>query len=67
MNKKTQPSSNRLLTLDEVAGYLRLSTHTLYKMAQQERIPAFKVANQWRFKKDEIDTWIERSRKRRQK
>ena len=46
------------MTLEEVAKYLRLSVHTLYKMAEQRRIPALKAGKQWRFKKEEIDKWL---------
>ena len=61
---KAQTIPDKLLTLDEVAEYLRLSIHTLYKMVQQERIPAFKVTNKWRFRKSEIDAWIEKNRRK---
>ncbi len=52
----------KLMTLEEVAKYLRLSVHTLYKMAEQRRIPALKAGKQWRFKKDEIDKWLRAKR-----
>lgn len=48
----------KLMTLEEVAKYLRLSIHTLYKMGEQGRIPALKAGKQWRFKKEEIDKWL---------
>jgi len=52
------------MTLEEISDYLQISIHTLYKMAQQDRIPAFKVTNKWRFRKSEIDAWIEKNRRR---
>ncbi|MBC7194324.1 MAG: helix-turn-helix domain-containing protein [Caldisericia bacterium] len=52
-----------LLTLEELAKYLKISKHTLYKMLERGKIPAFKIANQWRFKKSDIDKWIEQQRK----
>jgi len=51
-----------LLTLEELAKYLKISKHTLYKMLEKRKIPAFKVANQWRFKKSDIDKWLETQR-----
>ncbi len=51
-----------LLTLEELAKYLKISKHTLYKMLEKRKIPAFKVANQWRFKKSDIDKWLEKQR-----
>lgn len=52
-----------LLTLEGLAKYLKISKHTLYKMLEKGEIPAFKIANQWRFKKSDIDKWIEQQRK----
>lgn len=46
------------MTLEEVAEYLRLSVHTVYKMAQQRRIPALKAGTQWRFNKSDLDKWL---------
>ncbi len=51
-----------LLTLEELARYLKISKHTLYKMLEKGKIPAFKIANQWRFKKTDIDRWLEKQR-----
>ncbi|MGB3479661.1 MAG: helix-turn-helix domain-containing protein [bacterium] len=48
-----------------MAEYLRLSVHTIYKMAQQDRIPAYKVGKQWRFKKAVIDAWVDRQKTKR--
>ena len=49
---------NELMTLDELAQYLRLSKITLYKMSKKGRIPANKVGRQWRYRKEEIDKWM---------
>lgn len=54
---------DKLMTLEEVAQYLRLSIHTIYKMAQNGKIPALKAGKMWRFRKGEIDEWIEKHRK----
>jgi len=48
----------QVLTLREVAEYLNVHISTIYKYAQQGKIPAFKVGSDWRFKKDDIDAWI---------
>jgi excisionase family DNA binding protein len=60
MKKGKRKIVGRLMTIGEVVDYLRLGVDVLYKMAQQDRIPAFKVANKWRFRRDEIDSWIEK-------
>lgn len=49
-----------LMTLTEVARYLRLSSQTLYKMVEQGRIPALKAGARWRFRKSEVDAWMRR-------
>lgn len=49
-----------LLTLKEVAGYLRISETTLYNLARRGEIPAVKVVNKWRFRKEDIDYWLEK-------
>jgi excisionase family DNA binding protein len=52
-----------LLTLKELSKYLKISKPTVYKMVEQGKIPALKIANQWRFKKGDIDSWLETQRK----
>ena len=52
-----------LFTLEELARYLKISKPTLYKMVEKGKIPALKIANQWRFKKDDINRWLEKQRK----
>ena len=47
-----------LMTIDEVAKYLRMKKVTIYKHAQDGRIPGFKVGSKWRFKKSTVDKWI---------
>jgi len=53
---------DRWLTLGELAGYLKLSSSKLYRMAQDGGIPASKVASQWRFDRYEIDNWMKTQR-----
>jgi len=47
-----------ILTLEEVAKYLRVSDRTIYDCAQKGEIPAGKIRTAWRFKKSEIDRWV---------
>jgi excisionase family DNA binding protein len=51
--------SDEILTLPEVAALLKVAEKTVYTMAQRAEIPAFKVRGQWRFKRVDIDGWIE--------
>ncbi len=47
-----------IMTLEEVATYLRLKPQTIYTWAQDKRIPAAKLGKEWRFKKSIIDEWF---------
>jgi len=47
-----------ILTLEEVAKYLRVSERTIYDCAQKGEIPAGKIRTSWRFKRSEIDRWV---------
>lgn len=51
-----------LMTLVEVAAYLRLSKDTVYRLANAAKIPASKVGNQWRFRKEDVDAWFEKNK-----
>ncbi len=47
-----------LLTLEQVAEYLNVDRYTVYRLLARRQLPAFKVGNQWRFKKRMIETWL---------
>jgi len=51
--------SDEILTLPEVAQLLKVAEKTVYSMAQKGLLPAFKVGGQWRFKRADLDQWIE--------
>ncbi len=51
--------SDNLLTLSEVAVYLKVAEKTVHRMVKKGEIPCFKVASQWRFKKSGIDSWLQ--------
>lgn len=48
-----------ILTLKEVAEYLKLAEKTAYRLAAEGKIPGFKVGGSWRFRKDAIENWID--------
>jgi excisionase family DNA binding protein len=56
---ESTPSDGEILTIEEVASYLRLKTQTIYRWAQGSRIPAVKLGKEWRFRKSIIDRWLE--------
>ena len=49
----------QLMTIEEVADYLRVKKRTIYEWIKTGKIPAIKAVGQWRFKKDRIDAWLE--------
>jgi excisionase family DNA binding protein len=49
---------NDIMTLEEVAAYLRLKPQTIYTWAQEKKIPAAKLGKEWRFRKSLIDEWF---------
>jgi len=50
---------HELLTIEEVAKYLRVKRRTIYEWVKKGKIPAIKTVGQWRFKKDRIDAWLD--------
>jgi len=44
-------------TAEQIAKYLKLHPYTIRRLARENKIPAFRVGGQWRFRKDEIDKW----------
>lgn len=48
-----------ILTIKDVAAYLKLTEKTAYRLAAEGKIPGFKVGGSWRFRQTEIDKWIE--------
>ncbi len=47
-----------ILTIREVAEYLKVTERTLYRLVQEGQLPAFKVGNSWRFRRDDLERWI---------
>ena len=47
-----------MLTLKEVAAYLKLAEKTAYRLAAEGKLPGFKVGGSWRFRGKDVETWI---------
>jgi len=47
-----------IMTIDELAEYLKISKSTLYKLAQEGKLPAQKIGKRWRFHRATIDEWV---------
>ena len=52
-------TADRLMTIEELAEYLRVQKRTIYAWLKKKKIPAIKTVGQWRFKKDKIDAWLD--------
>jgi len=50
--------SDSIMTIEEVAAYLKIPKSTVYTLAQEGKMPCQKVGRQWRFHKEAIDNWI---------
>lgn len=51
--------TDEILTIQELAGYLKLNEKTAYRLASEGKLPGFKVGGSWRFKRVDLEKWIE--------
>ncbi|HEB73701.1 MAG TPA: DNA-binding protein [Candidatus Desulfofervidus auxilii] len=49
----------KILTVKDLAQYLKMDEHTVYRLARKGVLPGVKIGGEWRFKKNLIDKWIE--------
>lgn len=49
---------DEILTIDEVAVYLKAGKRTVYRLAASGKLPAFKLGGTWRFRRSDLDKWI---------
>jgi len=49
---------DEILTIDDVAAYLKAGKRTVYRLASSGKLPAFKLGGTWRFRRAELDQWI---------
>ncbi|MBH3400069.1 helix-turn-helix domain-containing protein [Pseudomonas fluorescens] len=50
--------NDEVMTIKEVAEYLKVNERTIYRLAASSGLPAFRVGNSWRFKRSELEAWI---------
>jgi len=58
--------NDEILTLKEVAEYLKLAEKTAYRLAAEGKLPGFKVGGSWRFKREDVLAWIEEQKHKSQ-
>lgn len=56
--RKPPTASPEVMTIDNLAVYIQVSKSSIYKLAQDGRVPAQKVGKHWRFHKEAIDDWL---------
>lgn len=57
-NPSTSPLPERWLSVDELAAYLGIKRDTVYKWITRRSMPAHKVGRLWKFRREEIDSWV---------
>lgn len=55
----SRDDEGEIMTLEEVARYLRLSNQTIYKMVQSGEVPGVKIGKEWRFRRSVLDEWLD--------
>ncbi|MDL1888316.1 helix-turn-helix domain-containing protein [Nitrospirales bacterium NOB] len=63
--KRRAGPAESVMTIDELSSYLKVPKSTLYKLAQERRVPGQKVGRHWRFHKEAVDSWLKNQRQDR--
>lgn len=58
MGKPMSDQPDEILTIDEVAAFLKAGKRTVYRLAASGKLPAFKLGGTWRFRRSDLDKWI---------
>ena len=58
MGKPMSDQPDEILTIDEVAAFLKAGKRTVYRLAASGKLPAFKLGGTWRFRRSDLDMWI---------
>lgn len=62
MLNNSEPAVQAFLTTEEVLAYLRITPRTVYRLIRSGELPAMRIGRQWRFRRSDLDAWIERQR-----
>ena len=60
-SSKTKTEHITILTVRDVAEYLRMSEAKVYRLANERHLPAIRIGKSWRFRKDLLDRWLSQS------
>ena len=58
----SEASTSAFLTTEEVLSCLKVNPRTIYRLIKSGELPAVRIGRQWRFRRSDLDTWIERQR-----
>ena len=58
-SKKPSVPHPDVMTIAELADYLRCNKSTIYRLIKREKLPAFRIGSDWRFKRELIEKWME--------
>ncbi len=50
--------NNSIMTIKDLALYLKINEKTIYKLAKKKELPGIKIGGMWRFKKEAVDSWL---------
>ncbi|MDQ9094226.1 helix-turn-helix domain-containing protein [Pseudoalteromonas haloplanktis] len=56
--------NDEIMTIQEVALYLKLNEKTTYRLTSEGKLPGFKVGGSWRFKRVDLEKWIEEQKQK---
>ena len=60
MIQDTGTELQAFLTTEEVLGYLKTTPRTIYRLIRNGELPAVRIGRQWRFRRTDLDRWVER-------
>ena len=66
MVNSIMPDFQAFLTTEEVLAYLKITPRTIYRLIRNGELPAVRIGRQWRFRRNDLDAWLERQRARSQ-
>ena len=57
-----RPDRQAFLKTEDVLGYLKTTPRTIYRLIRSGELPAVRIGRQWRFRRSDLDAWLERQR-----
>jgi len=57
-NVRRREEPDMIMTVNEIAQYLRVHATTIYRLLKENRVPAFRVGSDWRFSRRAVDRWM---------